>query len=139
MQIFTFEERSPVLSLPLFSDRVHCGFPSPAQDYIEQRIDLNHLLVRHPAATYFVRATGDSMIDGGIGPGDLLVVDSAITAQQGDIVIAAVDGEFTAKQLQLRPVVQLNPMNKAYSPIVVSSEDSLDIFGVVIHIVKTTR
>ena len=84
-----------------------------------------------------MKAAGDSMIDAGIGDGDLLIVDSARTAQHGDIVIAAVEGEFTVKRLQLRPRVQLNPMNSAYSPILVNSEDSLDIFGVVTYIVKS--
>ena len=126
MQFFTFSEQQDVIALPLFSTTVSCGFPSPAQDYIEQRIDLNELLVQHPSATY-------------ISSGDLLVIDSALTAKQGDIVIAAVDGEFTVKQLQLRPVVQLNPMNEAYSPIVIGSEGILDIFGVVTGIIKIRR
>ncbi|RYI41052.1 translesion error-prone DNA polymerase V autoproteolytic subunit, partial [Escherichia coli] len=104
-----------------------------------QRIDLNQLLIQHPSATYFVKASGDSMIDGGISDGDLLIVDSAITASHGDIIIAAVDGEFTVKKLQLRPTVQLIPMNSAYSPITISSEDTLDVFGVVIHVVKAMR
>ncbi|MDU7201039.1 translesion error-prone DNA polymerase V autoproteolytic subunit [Phytobacter diazotrophicus] len=125
-----------VVALPMFSDLVPCGFPSPAADYVEQRIDLNELLIHHPSATYFVKAAGDSMVEAGISDGDLLVVDSSRTAQHGDIVIAAVDGEFTVKRLQLRPTIQLNPMNSAYSPIIVSNEDTLDIFGVVTFIVK---
>lgn len=125
-----------IVALPLFSDLVPCGFPSPAADYVEQRIDLNELLIHHPSATYFVKAAGDSMLEAGISDGDLLVVDSSRTAQHGDIVIAAVDGEFTVKRLQLRPTIQLNPMNSAYSPIIVSNEDTLDIFGVVTFIVK---
>ena len=128
-----------ILTFPLFSDLVQCGFPSPAADYVEQRIDLNQLLIQHPSATYFVKASGDSMIDGGISDGDLLIVDSAINARHGDIFIAAVDGEFTVKKLQLRPTVQLIPMNSAYSPITISSEDTLDVFGVVIHVVKAMR
>ena len=123
-----------IVTFPLFSDLVQCGFPSPAADYVEQR-----MLIQHPSATYFVKASGDSMIDGGISDGDLLIVDSAITASHGDIVIAAVDGEFTVKKLQLRPTVQLIPMNSAYSPITISSEDTLDVFGVVIHVVKAMR
>jgi len=75
--------------------------------------------------------------EAGISDGDLLVVDSSRTAEHGDIVIAAVEGEFTVKRLQLRPTVQLNPMNSAYSPIVVGSEDTLDVFGVVTFIVKS--
>ncbi|PTA95548.1 DNA polymerase V subunit UmuD [Kluyvera sp. Nf5] len=125
-----------VVALPMFSDLVPCGFPSPAADYVEQRIDLNELLIHHPSATYFVKASGDSMIEAGISEGDLLVVDSSRTAQHGDIVIAAVDGEFTVKRLQLRPSIQLIPMNSAYQPIRVTSEDTLDIFGVVTFIVK---
>lgn len=139
MRFFTFSELREVVALPLFATSVSCGFPSPAQDYVEQRIDLNELLVQHPSATYFVKASGDSMIDGGISTGDLLVVDSAVTAKHSDIVIAAVDGEFTVKQLQLRPVIQLNPMNDAYSPIIIGSDGILDIFGVVTGIIKMRR
>ncbi|MFP0511782.1 translesion error-prone DNA polymerase V autoproteolytic subunit, partial [Klebsiella variicola] len=113
MQFCTPVELREIMLIPLYSDLVQCGFPSPAQDYVEQRIDLNELLVNHPSATYFVKAAGDSMKDAGIGEGDLLVVDSSRTAVHGDIVIAAVDGEFTVKKLQLHPRVQLNPMNPA--------------------------
>ncbi|EBR0691263.1 translesion error-prone DNA polymerase V autoproteolytic subunit [Salmonella enterica subsp. enterica serovar Meleagridis] len=137
MEFFRPTELREIIYLQFFSYLVPCGFPSPAADYIEQRIDLNELLVSHPSSTYFVKATGDSMIDAGINDGDLLVVDSSRTAEHGDIVIAAVDGEFTVKRLQLRPTVQLNPMNSAYSPIIVGSEDTLDVFGVVTFIVKT--
>ena len=136
MLIMRPAELRAVVSIPLFSDPVHCGFPSPAADYVEQRIDLNELLIHHPSSTYFVKAAGDSMIDAGSSDGDLLVVDSSRTAVHGDIVIAAVDGEFTVKRLQLRPNIQLNPMNSAYSPIRIKSEDVLDIFGVVTFIVK---
>ncbi|EHN8826594.1 translesion error-prone DNA polymerase V autoproteolytic subunit [Enterobacter bugandensis] len=137
MEFIRPTELREIIDLPLFSDLVQCGFPSPAADYVEQRIDLNELLVAHPSSTYFVKAAGDSMIEAGISDGDLLVVDSSKTAEHGDIVIAAVEGEFTVKRLQLRPTVQLNPMNSAYSPIVVGSEDTLDVFGVVTFIVKS--
>lgn len=128
----------PVATLPLFSDFVKCGFPSPAQDYIEQRLDINDLIVRHQSSTYFVRASGDSMIEGGIGDTDLLVVDCSTEAKHNDIVVASVDGEFTVKRLQLHPTVQLNPMNSAYSPILIGNEETLDIFGVVTFIIKAT-
>ncbi|EMM6514551.1 translesion error-prone DNA polymerase V autoproteolytic subunit [Enterobacter ludwigii] len=137
MEFFRPTELREIIVLPLFSDLVQCGFPSPAADYVEQRIDLNELLVAHPSSTYFVKAAGDSMIEAGISDGDLLVVDSSRTAEHGDIVIAAVEGEFTVKRLQLRPTVQLNPMNSAYSPIIVGSEDTLDVFGVVTFIIKS--
>lgn len=139
MMFYSPADLRQIVAIPLFADIVPCGFPSPAQDYVEQRIDLNELLIQHPSATYFVRAAGDSMIDAGIDDGDLLVVDSTYQASHGDIVIAAVEGEFTVKQLQLRPTIQLNPMNSAYSPIRVNSEDTLDIFGVVTRIIKMIK
>lgn len=137
MQFFTLTELRQIVALPLFSDLVPCGFPSPAQDYVERRIDLNELLIQHPGATYFVKSSGDSMIGAGIGDGDLLVVDSSRKAVHGSIVIAAVDGEFTVKRLQLHPVVMLKPDNPAYQPIMPSSEECLEIFGVVTYIVKS--
>ncbi|MGL6487987.1 translesion error-prone DNA polymerase V autoproteolytic subunit [Aeromonas hydrophila] len=107
---------APLLELPLFLSPVACGFPSPAQDYTEQTIDLNQLCVAHPAATYFVRAAGDSMVDHGIRDGDLLVVDRSRKARHGSVVVAAVDGEFTVKELQLDPTVALLPGNPAIAP-----------------------
>ncbi|ARJ43960.1 DNA polymerase V [Pantoea alhagi] len=132
-------ELRAILHLPLFIERVACGFPSPAQDYIEQRLDLNDLLVQRPSATYFVRVSGDSMIEGGISDGDMLVVDCSLTPEHGDIVVAAVEGEFTVKKLQLRPRVQLVPMNPAYRPIVLNSEEGLQIFGVVTFTIKAVK
>ena len=105
MNVYTPVELRQIVSFPFFADLVQCGFPSPAQDYVEKRIDLNELLVQHPSATYFVKAAGDSMIDAGIDEGDLLVVDSARKAEHGDIVIAAVGGEFTVKKLQ-QPIIR---------------------------------
>ena len=137
MQFFTATELRQVVALPLFNDRVPCGFPSPAQDYVERRIDLNELMIQHPSATYFVKSSGDSMVDAGICEGDLLVVDSSRKPEHGSIVIAAVDGEFTVKRLQLHPVVMLKPDNPAYKPIMPGSEDNLEIFGVVTYIVKS--
>jgi len=86
---------SASVALPLFMNAVPAGFPSPAHDYIERTLDLNELCIRHPAATYFVRAKGDSMLGAGIFSGDILVVDRALKAVDGDIVIACVNGEFT--------------------------------------------
>lgn len=126
-------------SLPFFIEHVPCGFPSPAQDYVEDRLDINQLVIKHPNATYFIRVSGDSMIDAGIGDGDLLVVDRALTAQHGDIVVAAVDGEFTVKELRTRPFLQLVPHNTRYSPIHFQHGEALEIFGVVTFTVKAMR
>lgn len=127
------------LAIPLFSDRISAGFPSPAQDYIEQTLDLNELCIKHPAATFFVRVEGDSMIDAGISPNDILVVDRSITAEHGDIVIAGIHGELTVKMLELRPFARLVPCNKAYQPIKIPDGSELDIFGVVTSIVRNMR
>ncbi|RWR03879.1 hypothetical protein ED28_02505 [[Pantoea] beijingensis] len=121
--------------LPLYSDPVACGFPSPAADYVERRLDLNAHLIKHPSATYFIRVAGDSMQDANISDGDLLIVDSALKPEHGRIVVAAIDGEFTVKKLQLRPNVQLLPMNPRFSPIVLRNEEELEIFGVVTFII----
>jgi DNA polymerase V len=110
--------------------------PSPAQDYVEDRLDLNRLAVRHPSATYFIKVSGDSMIGAGIGDGDLLVVDRSLNAEHGDIVVASVAGEFTVKELQTRPVLRLLPHNARYQPITFQSEEELQIFGVH-HTLKT--
>ncbi|TKI05962.1 translesion error-prone DNA polymerase V autoproteolytic subunit [Martelella alba] len=131
-------EMPPVLSLPLFADPCRAGFPSPAQDYVERTLDLNEYCIRHPSATYFVRASGESMIDAGINDGDLLVVDRDETPGHGDIVIAAVEGEFTVKRLCLKPRLALQPMNPAF-PVIYPPPDSLDIFGVVLYAVHNTR
>lgn len=119
----------------MFVERVACGFPSLVQDYIESRLDIGELVVRHPNATYFVRASGDSMIDGNIKNGDLLIVDSSLTLEHGNIVIAAIDGEFTVKKLQCHPDTRLLPMNPAYASIVLGEEALLEIFDVVTFIV----
>ncbi|MGP4713303.1 translesion error-prone DNA polymerase V autoproteolytic subunit [Psychrobacter sp. DM8] len=122
------DEGNPVL-LSLYSDRVKAGFPSPATDYVQNRIDLNTLLIRHPATTYLVEVEGDSMIDIGIYPNDILVVDRSLTASNKDIVIALVDDGFAAKQLILGETIILRSLNEDYTDIEVKG--SLELFGVV--------
>jgi DNA polymerase V len=128
-------EDPPVLGLPLFASPASCGFPSPAQDYIETTLDLNQFCISRPSATYFVWAAGDSMINAGILDGDLLVVDRSITARHGNTVVACVDGEFTVKILQRFPHIALLPANPNYQPIVFQDEQSLEIFGVVMFVI----
>lgn len=139
MQLYQANETPLIIPLPLFLERVPCGFPSPAQDYIEDSLDLTRLVVKHPSATYFIRVSGDSMIDAGIGDGDLLVIDRSLTAEHGDIVVAAVAGEFTVKELQTRPSLQLIPHNIHYSPIRFQHGDELQIFGVVTYTLKAHK
>lgn len=127
------------LAIPLFLDRVPAGFPSPAQDYVEQTLDLNELCIKHPAATFFVRVEGYSMTEAGIYSGDILVIDKSLEAQHGDIVIACIHGELTVKELALKPITRLIPRNKAYQPIDVPEGCELDIFGVVTSVVRNMR
>lgn len=127
------------LALPLFASHVQCGFPSPAQDYIEQRLDLNQLCIPHPAATFYLRARGDSMQQAGIQEGDLLIVDRSVTPEQGHIVIASLNGEFTVKYLQLRPCPALIPANPNYPPLYFTADTEVELFGVVTYVLHKTR
>lgn len=121
---------------PLMGTPVAAGFPSPAEQYIESPLDLNELLVRQPAATFFVRAAGDSMIGAGICPGDILVVDRSLVAMDGSIVIAAVDNEFTVKYLRHDASgVRLESANKKYKPITFDEGMELRLFGVVTAVI----
>lgn len=127
------------LRMPLFLERVSAGFPSPAEDYVEQALDLNELCIKRPAATFFVRVQGESMLEAGIYPDDVLVVDRSVQAEHGDIVIAGLHGELTVKQLELKPVVRLIPRNKDYPAIEIPEGAELDIFGVVTSVVRNMR
>jgi len=128
------------LSIPLFLERISAGFPSPAEDYIEKTLDLNELCIEHPAATFFVRVQGESMIEAGILPDDVLVVDRSLQAGHGDIIIASLRCEMTVKQLHLAPPpVRLLPRNPAFKPIVLDGEDVLEVFGVVTNVVRSLR
>lgn len=126
------------ISLPLFSHSVRAGFPSPADDYLEQSLDLNEHVVIHPSATYYVRAEGDSMTNLGIFSGDLLVVDRALEPVHGDVVIAALNGELTCKVLDLRQKRLLSG-NQLYPPIEIGDDSELIIEGVVSHSLRYHR
>jgi len=124
------------LPLPLFSGKVAAGFPSPADDYIEKNLDLNELLVHKPAATFFVRAQGESMLGAGIHPNDILVVDRSIEAVPGKIVICALNGELTVKRLERdNGQWQLKAENPAYADILIHDELDMVIWGVVTNVI----
>lgn len=139
VKLFALGGNFPKLDIPLFLESIAAGFPSPASDYCERRLDLNELCIQKPAATYFVRAQGDSMRDAGIFPGDVLVVDRSLDAKHGDIVIVAFNGELTVKKLETIPEVRLVPMNAQYAPIIVPEESDLEIFGVVTTSIHSLR
>jgi DNA polymerase V len=118
--------------IQFFFGHIQAGFPSPAEDYGSDSLNLHSYLVKHPASTFFVRVTGKSMIDAGIFEGDMLVVDKSKTPKNGDIIIAFIDGEFTVKKLRLeKNLVILEACNPDYDNIVVNSEAEFMIWGVV--------
>lgn len=126
--------------IPLFTEPVEAGFPSPADDYIDCTIDLNEHLIKNPPATFMVRVRGNSMVDAGIQSGDLLIVDKSLEPRNGDIVIAAVDGQFTVKRFRrtgskLR-LVAANPLQRE---IVIGAETNVEIWGVVAHVIHSPR
>ena len=123
------------LSLPIYS-KVNAGFPSPADDHIEGKLDLNTHLIKHPSATFFVKATGDSMINAGIHEGDILVVDRSLEARSGKVVIAAVDGNLTVKRLKRSGKdILLSPENNNYKPIKLTENNDVVIWGVVTNVI----
>ncbi len=125
---------------PLFAEGVAAGFPSPAAGEDCDALDLNRLCVRHPQATYFVRARGESMLGAGIADGDILVVDRSVQARNGDVIIAAIEGEFTVKRLEKTAAgVRLLPENPAFSPIAITPDSGAEFFGVVTFVVKDLR
>lgn len=126
--------------IPLYSYKVAAGFPSPADDYIEDRISLDEHFIHHREATFFVRARGNSMVGAGIFDGDLLIVDKSLTATSGDIVIAIVDGDLTVKRLIMRgEQAKLKPENHLFKEIEFKDGQELLIWGVVVSSVKTFR
>lgn len=122
--------------VPLVQAYVSAGFPSPADDYLEGSLDLNEYLVRHPAATFFVRVRGDSMTGAGIHSGDLLVVDRSLEPRGNNVVIAGLGGELTVKRLLKRDgKTYLAPENADFLPIEVGEESGLEIWGVAVAVI----
>lgn len=120
------------IALPLYTSKVAAGFPSPADDHVEQRLNPSDYLVENDATTFFIRVKGDSMIEAGIFDNDVLVIDRSKTQHTGDIVLAMLDGEFTVKILkQSKKGVSLIPANRDYPAIEIKKEQSLEIWGVV--------
>ncbi len=137
--IYSIDTRTPCL-LPLFVSPVEAGFPSPADDYLDQLLDLNEHLIKNPAATFLVRVRGDSMVDAGIKSGDMLIVDKSLDAADGDIVIAAVDGAFTVKRYrQTGGRLRLVAENPNHATIEIDDANSVEIWGVVVHVISSPR
>jgi len=124
------------LSLVLYAATITAGFPSPAEDYIDKRLDLNEHLIKHPSATFFVKVAGHSMINAGIHDGDTLIVDRALEPADKKIVIAVINGEMTVKRLRkLRGRLYLMPENDSFPPIEVAEGSDFQIWGVVSSVI----
>jgi DNA polymerase V len=124
------------LPLPLYTTSVQAGFPSPAEGYLDKTLDLNELLISHPAATFFVRVSGDSMKNAGIFSGDTLVVDRSLEPADNRIVVAILNGEFTVKRLKIGPNgISLLPENPAYPILQVKEGTDFQVWGVVTYVI----
>ena len=122
--------------LPLFDTTIAAGFPSPAEDSIDKKLDLNEFLIKHPAATFFVKVEGESMIDAGIHSGDILIVDRAIEARNNKIVIAVLNGELTVKRIRKRKdSLFLIAENPEFPPIEITPEMNFEVWGVVTNVI----
>ena len=118
--------------LNLFSSQIPAGFPSPAEDFLEKRLDLNEYLVKNKSATFLIKVHGDSMINAGIFDGDMLVIDRSAQPTSGKIVLGVLNGEFTVKKIEKRKnSLFLMPENESYSPIEITTEMEFQIWGVV--------
>jgi DNA polymerase V len=135
-QLLSPAQNSPAQALPLFTGKVAAGFPSPADDYVEKTLDLNELLVQKPAATFFARAQGESMLGAGIHPNDILVIDRSLEPVPGKIVVCALNGELVVKRLKRRKgqwiLASENPL---YPDIRIQEELDMVIWGVVTNVI----
>lgn len=115
---------------------VAAGFPSPADDFLEEKLDLNEKLIKHPAATFFVRVSGNSMIKAGIHSGDMLIVDRSLDAKSGSVVVAVIDGEFTVKRISFKGErLYLMPENPRFKPIEIKPESNFQVWGIVTNVI----
>ena len=139
LDLFYSIKKKQILT-PIFIDSVSAGFPSPATDYMENKLDLNEYLIKHPAATFIVKAKGPSMTDAGILSGDLLIVDRSIDPKSNDIVIASIFGDLTVKKLQKKAKsLFLLSANSDYPSIEVKEEMECFIWGVVTYIIHESN
>ena len=129
----------PGLEIPYYITRVSAGFPSPADDHIQKKLDLNELVIKHPAATFFVRVNGDSMKNAGIFHDDILVVDRALDPKNNDIIVCVLNGEFAVKRfVKNKKRIVLYPENPDYTPIEVTEEMEFQVWGVVPYVIHKT-
>ena len=126
-----------------FAPSIRAGFPSPAEDYLNESLDFNRDLIKHPEATFYGRVDGDSMEEAGICHGDIAVIDRSLEPRNSDVIVAYINNEFTIKYLDLKHkkdgYIELQPANKKYKPIRIDESDNFDVWGVVVWTIKAWR
>ncbi|MEM1312854.1 MAG: translesion error-prone DNA polymerase V autoproteolytic subunit [Patescibacteria group bacterium] len=137
MQIYKTTNKSKKVFVPLYSSLVKAGFPSPADDYINKKIDLNDYFISKPNSTFIVQVSGDSMIGVGIMPNDHLIIDRSKTVKDNSVVLAIVDSEFCVKRYRtINNTIYLYSENKNYRPIKISGEMDFEVWGVVVGVTR---
>jgi len=137
---FFVPDISEEIKLPLVETFINAGFPSPADDYLEAKLDLNQLLIQNPSSTFFARVRGNSMVDAGIHDGDILIIDKSLEPKQTSVLVCFIDGEFTVKRVQKKNGdFYLMPQNKEFSPIKVDKGSDFRLWGVVTHCIHNLR
>lgn len=131
---FFVPDNGTLLELPFFTSHIHAGFPSPAEDYLDKKLDLNEHLIQNPSATFFVKVSGNSMVNVGINDGDILIVDRSVEARDNKIVLGVINGEFTVKRIKKKNKrLFLLPENEQYEPIEITEEMDFRIWGVITY------
>ena len=135
LDIYVLEE-SVLADIPIFTNSVQAGFPSPAEDYMDLDLNLQDHLIQNPSATFCVRAVGESMKNAGIKSGDIMLVDKSLTPKNRSIVLAVIDGEFTIKRVNVsEKELYLIPENENFSPIKITQEMDFQVWGIVTYII----
>lgn len=139
LEFYTANTSSHV-SLPFIDGGIAAGFPSPAQDFIDLKIDLNTELITNPSSTFYARVKGTSMQDAGIMDGDILVIDKSLEPKDGDTAVCFIDGEFTLKFIKFETeIIYLIPANPKFEPIKVTEENNFCIWGIVTYSIKNHK
>lgn len=135
-----YSEVESNIPLPYINEGIQAGFPSPAQGYISESIDLNQELIEHPIATFYGKVVGDSMEEEGIESGDILIIDRSLEPYNLDLAVCCLDGDFTLKRIKIaNDKVWLVPSNKNYESILVTEENNFAIWGIVTYVIKKYR
>lgn len=139
LSIFSAENETGI-ELPIYTDGISCGVPSPSFESLENRMDITTKLVKNPATTFYAKVSGQSMIDEGIDDGDLLVVDRELSPEDGKIAICFIDGEFTCKRIGVRDDgVWLLPANPDFEPIKIEESNHFVVWGIVTFVIKSFK